>query len=145
MIKKIQKMINFDYITKENVIEHDSNWPEISELPYSILIIWGSVSRKTYPLFNLKGRQQYIDKIYLHTKDPYKAKYQLWFMWEKAESTSKFCKKDHISLIFGEISKCQQASKKDCKESQRRKPTKGNWKVPGRLSKTQLQKFIQNF
>ena len=32
-------MINFDYITKENVIEHDSNWPEISELPYSILII----------------------------------------------------------------------------------------------------------
>ena len=31
-------MINFDYITKEDIKEHNANWPEISDHPYRILI-----------------------------------------------------------------------------------------------------------
>ena len=33
-------MINYDYITKEN-LEHDPNWPQVFDHPYSILIIRG--------------------------------------------------------------------------------------------------------
>ena len=36
--KTIQKMINFDDITKENIKEHNPNWPEILDHPYRILI-----------------------------------------------------------------------------------------------------------
>ena len=35
-------MINFDAITKENVKEHDPNWPQIPDHPYSLLITGGS-------------------------------------------------------------------------------------------------------
>ena len=28
------KMINFDDVTKENISEHDPNWPEIPYHPY---------------------------------------------------------------------------------------------------------------
>ena len=31
-------MFNFDYITKEDIKEHNVNWPEIPEHPYRILI-----------------------------------------------------------------------------------------------------------
>ena len=34
-------MINYDYITKENLEEHDPNWPQVFDHPYSILIIRG--------------------------------------------------------------------------------------------------------
>ena len=44
--------------------------------PYTILIIGGSGSGKTFLLLNLKNKQPDIDKIYLHVKDPYEAKYQ---------------------------------------------------------------------
>ena len=47
-------------------------------LSIQILIIGDSVSGKTNSLFNL-------DKIYLYTKDPYKAKYK--FLISKREST----------------------------------------------------------
>ena len=30
----IQKMINFDDVTKENIKEHNSNWPQIPDYPY---------------------------------------------------------------------------------------------------------------
>ena len=33
-------MFNFGYITKENIKEHDPNWPEIPDHPYRILKIW---------------------------------------------------------------------------------------------------------
>ena len=39
-------MFNFDYITKEDIEEHNPNWSEISNYPYRILIVWGSGSGK---------------------------------------------------------------------------------------------------
>ena len=37
----MQKMINFD-VTKENKKNHNTNWPQISDHPYRILIIGGT-------------------------------------------------------------------------------------------------------
>ena len=70
------KMINFDNYTNENKIAHNSKWAYIPDLSYRILIIGGSGSGKTNALLNLINNQPHIDKIYLHTKDPYEAKYQ---------------------------------------------------------------------
>ena len=69
-------MINFDYYTNENIIEHNSKWPCIPNHPYRILIIGGSGSGKINALLNLTNNQPDIDKIYLYAKDPYEAKYQ---------------------------------------------------------------------
>ena len=69
-------MINFDDVTKENIKEHNPNWPQIPDHPYRILIIGGSGSGKTNSLFNLINEEPDIDKIYLYAKDPYEAKYQ---------------------------------------------------------------------
>ena len=69
-------MINFDDYTNENKIEHNSKWPYIPDHPYRILIVGGSGSGKTNALLNLINNQPDIDKIYLHAKDPYEAKYQ---------------------------------------------------------------------
>ena len=30
----IQKLINFDDVTKENIKEHNPSWPQIRDLPY---------------------------------------------------------------------------------------------------------------
>ena len=70
-------MFNFDYITKENIKEHNPNGPETPDHPYQILIIGGSGSGKTNALLNLINHEPDTDKIYLYAKDPYKAKYQL--------------------------------------------------------------------
>ena len=78
-------MINFDDVTKENIKEHNPNWPQIPDHPYRILIIGGSGSGKTNSLFNLINQQPDIDKIYVCAKDPYKAKYN--FLINKWEST----------------------------------------------------------
>ena len=78
-------MINFDDVTKENIKEHNPNWPQIPDHPYRILIIGGSGSGKTNSLFNLINQQPDIDKIYLYAKDPYEGKYQ--FLVNKREST----------------------------------------------------------
>ena len=32
--KTIQKMINFDDVTKENIKQHNPNWPQIPDHPY---------------------------------------------------------------------------------------------------------------
>ena len=69
-------MINFDEYTNENIMEHNSKWPHISDHPYTILIVGGSGSGKTNALLNLINNQPDIDKIYLHAKDPYEKKYQ---------------------------------------------------------------------
>ena len=42
-----------------------------SDRPYILLIIGSSGSGKTNPLLNLINNQPDIDKIYLHSKDPY--------------------------------------------------------------------------
>ena len=69
-------MINFDYYTNENIIEHNSKWPYIPDHPYRILIIGGSGSGKTNALLNLINKQPVIDKRYLYAKDSYETKYQ---------------------------------------------------------------------
>ena len=68
-------MFNFDYITKEDIKEHNPNWPEILDHLYRISIVRVSVSRKTNALLNLINHEPDIDKIHLYTKDPYEAKY----------------------------------------------------------------------
>ena len=39
-------MFNFDYITKEDMKEHNPNWQESPDNPYGILIVGGSGSGK---------------------------------------------------------------------------------------------------
>ena len=69
-------MIDFNDVTKENIKEHNPNWPQIPDHPYRILIIRGAGSGKTNSLFNLINWRSDIDKIYLYVKDPYEVKYQ---------------------------------------------------------------------
>ena len=69
-------MINFDDYTNENIIEHNSKWPYITDHPYRILTISGSGSGKANALLNLINNQPDIDNIYLYAKNPYEAKYQ---------------------------------------------------------------------
>ena len=78
-------MINFDDVVKENIKEHNTNWPQVPDHPYRILIIGKSGSGKTNSLFNLMNFQPDIYKIYLHAKVPYEAKYQVLF--KKRQST----------------------------------------------------------
>ena len=70
-------MFSFDYITKEDIKEHNPKWPEIPDLPYRILIVGGSGSGRTNELLNLINHEPDIDKIYLYAKDTYEAKYKL--------------------------------------------------------------------
>ena len=63
-------MFNFAYITKQNIKEHNSNWSEIPDYPYRILIVGVSGSGKTNVLLSLISHQPNTDKIYLHAKDP---------------------------------------------------------------------------
>ena len=69
--KTVQKMINFDDVTKENIKEHNPNWPQIFDHPYRMLIIGGSGSGKTNSSFNLISHQPDIDKVFLYVKDLY--------------------------------------------------------------------------
>ena len=77
-------MINFDDLTKENITEYSSSWPQIPDHPYRILIIGCFGSGKTNSLFNLISYQPYIDKICSSAKDPYESKYP--FLINKQES-----------------------------------------------------------
>ena len=54
-------MINFDDITRENIKENYSNWPQIPDHLYKILIIGGTGSEKTNGLLNLISQQPDID------------------------------------------------------------------------------------
>ena len=64
-------------LTKEDIEKHNLNWPEISDHPYIVLIVGGSISEKTNALLNLINQESDIDQIYSYAKDPYEAKYQL--------------------------------------------------------------------
>ena len=57
-------MFNFDYITKEDIQEHNPNWPEIPDHPYRMLIVGRSGSGKTNVLFNLINNESDIDKFF---------------------------------------------------------------------------------
>ena len=78
-------MFKVHYITKEDIKEHNTNWSEISDHPYRILLLGDSESGKTNGLLNLMNYEPDIDKIYLYAKDQYEAKYQL--LINKREST----------------------------------------------------------
>ena len=58
-------MINFDDVTKENIKEHNPNWPEIPDHPYRILIVGGSGSEETNPLLNLINHEPDIDIFFI--------------------------------------------------------------------------------
>ena len=64
-------------ITKEDIKEHNPNWPEIPHQPYIILIVGDSGSGTTNPLLNLINHEPDIEETYLCAKDSYEAKYQL--------------------------------------------------------------------
>ena len=70
-------MFNFDYITKEDKKEHNSNGPQFPNHPQKILIVGGSGSGKTNAQLNPINYEPDNDKTYLFAKGPYKAKYQL--------------------------------------------------------------------
>ena len=90
-------MINFDDYTNENKIEHNSNWPNIPDHPYRILIVGGSGSGKINPLFHLINNQPDIDKMYLYAKDPYETKYQ--YLINKREKVGLNHFDDHKAFI----------------------------------------------
>ena len=71
-------MFTFDYITKEDIKEHNPTWAEISEHPYRILIVVGSESEKANVLLNLTNHGPDIKEICLYAKEPDEAKYQLF-------------------------------------------------------------------
>ena len=59
-------MFNFDYITKEDIKQHNPNWPEITNHQYRILIIGGYRSGKAGALLDLINHEPDIDKICLY-------------------------------------------------------------------------------
>ena len=69
-------MNNSDDYTNENKEKRNLKWPHIPDHKYRILVTGRSGSGKTNALLNLINNQPDIDKIYLHAKDPYEAKYQ---------------------------------------------------------------------
>ena len=78
-------MLNFYYISKEDIKEHNLNLPKIPNRPYGILTVAGSGSGKTNALLNLINYEPDIDKIYLYGKASYETKYQLLInKWESA-------------------------------------------------------------
>ena len=66
-------MFNFDYITKEDIKEHNPNWPQFSDDRYRILIVRGSGSGETNARLSLINHELDIDQIFLYAKDPYEA------------------------------------------------------------------------
>ena len=105
--------------TGVNIKEHNINWPQTPDHPYRILIIRGSISRKTNTLINLVIHQPGIDKIYLYIKDPYETRYQL--LINKCKSVgSKPCNdpkvfieySNDISNIYENIDGCNRKKKR---------------------------------
>ena len=78
-------MFKFDYITKEDIKEHNPNLPEILNHPYTILIVGGSGSGKKNALLTLINHESDINKIYLYAKDLNTGKYK--FLINKRENT----------------------------------------------------------
>ena len=76
-------MINFDDYANQNKIEHNLEWLYIPDHRYRIVII-GSGSGKANALLNFINNQPDINKIHLHAKIHYEAKYQ--FLISKRES-----------------------------------------------------------
>ena len=80
-------MFKFDYITKEDMKEHNpkTTQPEIPDHRYIILLFGGSGCAKTNALLNLIINEPDIKKKYLYFTDVYEAQCQLRI--NKREST----------------------------------------------------------
>ena len=50
-------MLNFDYITKEDIKENNPNWPKNPDHPYRIIITEGFGSGKTNALLILRNHE----------------------------------------------------------------------------------------
>ena len=87
-------------LQKEDIKEHNQNWPQIFHHPYRILIIGDLGSGKTHSLLNLTSHQADTDKIYLLAKDPYEAKYQLLINQRESKGLKHF----NDSKAFNEYS-----------------------------------------
>ena len=61
-------MFNFDYITREDIKQHNPNLPQSLDHPYRILLVGGSESEKTNALLNLINNQPDIDKFIYRQK-----------------------------------------------------------------------------
>ena len=83
-------MFNFHQITIEDIKYNNPNVPKISVHPYRILILGCSGSGKTNALINLINYKPDIDKIYLYSKNPNKAKYQLLINKRKSTELKYF-------------------------------------------------------
>ena len=60
----------------KKIQKYNSNLLYIPDHPHRILMIGGSGSGKSNGLLNPINHQSDVDKIYLHAKDPFEAKYQ---------------------------------------------------------------------
>ena len=60
----MQNMTNFD-VTRENIEEHNPNWPKNPDHSYRILTVGDSGSGKTSSLFNLISHKLDINEIYM--------------------------------------------------------------------------------
>ena len=79
-------MFNFGCLTKEDIKEHNPNWPQLPNHPCRILIVGGSGSGKRNAWFDLI----ILRNFYLFVKDPYEAKYQLLINTRKSASIKHF-------------------------------------------------------
>ena len=61
-------MFNFDYITKEDIKEHNPNKPKIPDHPYRILIIGASGSEKINALPNITIMNRILIKVFYMQK-----------------------------------------------------------------------------
>ena len=59
--EKLNIMINFDDVTKENKQQHNLNWPRIPDHPYRIPKVRVPGSGKTNKLLNMINHQPNID------------------------------------------------------------------------------------
>ena len=100
----VRRCLTLTKSQKEHIKKKNSNWPEIPDHSYQMLRIGGSGSGKANALLNLINNEPDIDKIYLHAKNSYEAKYQL--LINKRESTGykyNLSKKQKILVIFDDM------------------------------------------
>ena len=69
--KTMLKIINFD-VAKEQIKENDSNWLQIPDDPYRILIVGGFGPDKTNLSINLINHQPDVDKFIYMLQIPMK-------------------------------------------------------------------------
>ena len=79
----MQKMINFDDVTKENIKEYNPDLPQVPDHPNRLLILGGFESGKTNSLFNLIIHKPEINRIYSYSKDKLRNKNLNTFLLQK--------------------------------------------------------------